>query len=137
VKSSRESDSFEGNPHQRVLAFVREVLLTSPDIRFEDVIYTSGILIVSLVVVVPVLVLFGNVPLLVAVPIVGLGYGLLIYQTGRTYAGLISAFFVLAIFEANVPIADGPPKAQLSVYLVDILGITVLATAASIMICWI
>jgi hypothetical protein len=85
----------------------------------KDVIVTSGILTISLVIVVPLLSLGNNIALLGLVPIVALSYGIFIYKTNRLFSGTVSGFFVLTIFDANIPLISGPTKGTIDIYLVD------------------
>ncbi|MBX0325916.1 hypothetical protein EGH21_23145 [Halomicroarcula sp. F13] len=87
----------------------------------------ASILVTSLVLVVPILVLWVDVPLLVILPAVGIGYVIYCYWTERVLTGLISAFFVLAVFGANIPLFDGPDKVDLSLYIMDLLAVVLLA----------
>jgi len=93
----------------------------------EDSTQLASILVASLVLVVPMLVLWMDVPLLVILPAVGIGYFTYCYWTERVLTGLISAFFVLAVFGADIPLFDGPDKADLSLYIIDLLAVVLLA----------
>jgi uncharacterized membrane protein YgcG len=84
-------------------------------------------LITSLVFVTPVLVVGLGVPLLAVLPLVGVVYASYAYRTNRLSAGLLSGFFVLSIFGANIPLLSGPEKAYFSIYIVDLLAISILA----------
>ncbi|WP_152422464.1 hypothetical protein [Natrinema pallidum] len=89
----------------------------------EDVFLTSIILIVGLVFVIPIFALWKNISLLILVPIAGIFYSLYLYTTNRVFSGIVSSFFILSIFNADIPIVRVPTNEVFSLYLVDPIAI--------------
>ncbi|PSQ28773.1 hypothetical protein BRD03_02240 [Halobacteriales archaeon QS_9_68_17] len=57
--------------------------------------------------------------LITAIGVVGVVYTVVIFRYGVLIEGLLSAFFVLLTFNADVPLVRGPGIAEISVYLLD------------------
>lgn len=109
---------------------ILEKNLKPNELTVEDVLRTSVFLVLSLVVAVPLIYLITDISLLILVPVAGICYALYLYRSDRMFAGVVSAFFVLLIFKANIPLIQGPGKASLNIYLVDFLAIGLLGFSA-------
>lgn len=110
-----------------VRSSLSDSVLPSEDPDDEDFYALSELLVVGLVVVVPFASLVGDVPLLLSIPLVGGAYGCYAAWTGRIFESLVSGVFVLAIFNANVPVVATEGIASLGVLLVDPLAVGLLA----------
>jgi len=97
------------------------------DATVEDTMRTAVFLVTSLVFITPLLVVWVGLPLLAVLPVIGVAYFAYTYRTNRLSAGLLSAFFVLSIFGADIPLLSGPGKSYFSIYLVDVLAVVVIA----------
>jgi hypothetical protein len=123
MKSTETPATTDYTSFRRSLASIVGMFLPPETTSIKDSVITALVLLGSLIVVIPALELGLNIPLLVLVPIAGMGYAFFVYRTNRVFSGLVSAFFVLTIFQANIPVIDGPMHAGLSLYLVDPLAI--------------
>lgn len=89
----------------------------------DDFLFTSLALVGLLVVAVPAVTLATHVSLIAAVAGAGVIYAVLLFWTNTVFEGVGSAVFILAVFNANVPILNVPGKAQLDLLLVDVVAI--------------
>ncbi|MDS0259769.1 O-antigen ligase family protein [Haloarcula sp. S1CR25-12] len=105
--------------------FVDSVSITEATV--EDTTHMAIFLITNLVLITPLLVVWASLPLLAVLPVVFVGYFVYAYRTKRLSAGLLSGFFVLSIFGANVPLLSGPGKAYFSIYIVDLLAVVLVS----------
>lgn len=97
------------------------------DATVEDTTHMAIFLVANLVLITPLLVVWVGFPLLAVVAVVGIVYVVYADRTNRLSAGLLSGFFVLSIFGANIPILSGPAKAHFSVFVVDLLAVVIVA----------
>ena len=89
----------ENFPAHRILVSVR-----TDDLDTNAFLSTSLVLVTLLTTFVPFITLLGNVSLIVTVAGAGIVYMIFLFSTGTILEGIGSAVFVLAVFNANVPI---------------------------------
>lgn len=126
MNGGTQSEVSEARSLRHLLSALVDDTLIIDAVTAEDSARLALVLVTSLVLVVPVLVLWVGVPLLLILPIVGIVYVAYCYWTGRVMTCLISSFFVLSVFGADIPLFDGPDKADLSVFIVDLLAVALL-----------
>jgi len=88
-------------------------------ISTDTTIGTAVCLTVLLIVFAPVSHLITGISLITTIALVGIIYTVVIFRYGVLIEGLLSAFFVLLTFNADVPLVRGPGIAKISVYLLD------------------
>lgn len=92
--------------------------------QLREFVLTAVVLVAGLAGVVPAIALGAGAPILAIglVPLFGVAYAYYIYRTDRIFEGVVSGFFVLAVFSAKVPIY-AKPWVDLYVFLVDFVAI--------------
>jgi len=108
----------ENFPAHRILVSVR-----TDDLDTNAFLSTSLVLVTLLTTFVPFITLLGNVSLIVTVAGAGIVYMIFLFSTGTILEGIGSAVFVLAVFNANVPILSVSGGSQFNLLLVDIVAI--------------
>lgn len=96
------------------------------DVSIRDYVALSALLTALLVIVVPLFAILTPIPTLVAVVLVGLLYAGVLLATDHVFEGISSAVFVLAVFNANVPVAN-PARVYFGLRLIDVALIPTLA----------
>lgn len=109
-----------GGAIRRPIVALLERASPPDDPSTHEFLLAATILVVALVGLVPLVAIpLGVSWLLALVPAVAIGYAGFVYATDRVFEGTVSAFFVLSVFNANVPLLTGPGVASLSLLIVD------------------